>query len=111
MTPYYENVFSSLTRDFKLFLLLRLTISVWHFSSLDAKEVKVAMTNLPITYNSTPIPVTPRFLGLSNLATFVVITEVLMNKPMFGDLTPCILAPKYQQTESLVLEDFNLKMK
>ena len=68
------------------------------------------MANLPVTYNSTPTPVTPRFLGLINLATFVVITEVPMNMPMFGDLTLCILAPKYQQTDSHILEDYNIKM-
>ena len=113
MTPYYENTLPSLSRDFKLFLLPRLTTRVEHFSSLDAKEVRreVSTMNLPITYNSTPIPVTSRFLGLSNPATFVVITEMLMNMSMSGDLTSCILAPKYQQTDSHILEDRNLKMK
>jgi hypothetical protein len=52
LTPYYENIFPSLSRDFKLFLLLRLTTRVGNFSSLDAKEVRrqVSKTNLPITY-------------------------------------------------------------
>ena len=97
LTSYYVNILPSFSRDFKLFLPLRLTTRVGHFSSLDAKEVRleVSKTNLPITYISTSIPVTTFFLGPSNLATFVFITEVLMNMPMFGDLTPCILAPKY----------------
>ena len=74
-------------------------------------DEKYRRRTFPSLISSTPIAVTPRFLGLSNLATFVVITEVLMNMPMFGDLTPCILAIKYQQTYSHILEDCNLKTK
>ena len=91
MTPYYKNILSSLSKDFKLFLLLKLSSRVWHFSSLDTKEVRrqKQIKNLPITYTCTPIPVTSRFVRLSNLVTFVDITEVLMRMSMLGDLTPC----------------------